>query len=241
MSIPVHVALVDETGSLSANAMAALAGALNEQVQSDFAPVWHVRATVGVYPEVPENTWAVIIQSDINEPGALGYHTDANRVPVSYVQAGEGYAQTCSHELLEMLADPWGSRLHRARAPHGLEDHWKDLGLSHEHSYVHYLLEVCDPPEAVPYTVGGVDLSDFLLPGWYRSNPLLAPAYSHMGQCQYPREVADGGYVSFCVGNHWWQAFNHRGDLNLEDLGVFDGSTATLREWTDLKAREWRA
>lgn len=239
-AIPVHVALVDETGSIALADLQEVAGALNEQVQADFAPVWHVRATVGVYQTAPANTWAIRIQQSLDEPGALGYHTDENNQPVSYVMHTADWPQTVSHELLEMLADPWGSRIHRARVPHGLEDKWHDLGLSHEHSYVHYLLEVCDPPESVPYAVGGVDLSDFLLPAWYRSNPLLAPAYSHLGQCQFPREVADGGYVSFAVGNHWWQVFNERGSLSLNDLGTFDGSTATLREWTDLKSREYR-
>lgn len=241
-AIPVHVALVDDTGTIGATDLGAAAGALNEQVQADFAPVWHVRATVGVYDRAPDNTWAIHIQEKLDEPGALGYHTDRNHVPVSYVERTAEWQATASHELLEMLADPWGSRMHRARLPQGLEDSWRDLGLPHERSYVHYLLEVCDPPEATSYEVGGVKLSDFLLPGWYRSNPTLAPTYSHAAGCTLPREVATGGYVSFCVGNHWFQAFNWDGGKpELQDLGTFDRSAPTLREWTDLKAREARS
>lgn len=239
-AIPVHVALVDDTGKIPQAELAAAAGALNEQIQADFAPIWHVRATVGVYAQAPPNTWAVLVQDKLDEPGALGYHTDENHVPISYVQAGADWTVTASHEVLEMLADPWGNRMHRARVPAGLEDKWRDMGLAHEHSYVHYLLEVCDPPEAASYEVGGVALSDFLLPGWYRSNPLMAPAYSHLGTCLYPREVARGGYVSFAVGNHWFQAFNWDGaGPELSDLGTFDASAfPTIREWTDQNARE---
>lgn len=241
-AIPVHVALCDDSGKTPMNELAAVAGALNEQVMSDFAPVWHVRATVGAYEAdlVPPNTWALRLRDQLDEPDALGYHTDENHVPVSYIERASGWAQTASHELLEMLADPWGSRLHRARLPAGLEDRYGDVGLLSEHSYVHYLLEVCDPPEAEGYSVGGALLSDFLLPTWYRSNPTPSPAYSHAGNCTKPREVAPGGYVSFCNGNHWFQAFNWNG-LQLQDIGIFDGSTATLRAWTDLKAREHRA
>lgn len=241
-AIPVHVALADTTGDIPADELAHAAGALNEQVQADFAPIWHVRATVGVYAEVPPNTWALIVQKELDEPGALGYHTDANNVPVSYIAGGTDWTVTASHELLEMLADPWGSRMHRARIPAGLEDKWDDIGLPHEHSYVHYLLEVCDPPEATSYEAGGIAVSDFLLPGWYRSNPLEAPAYSHTGACQQPRSVPEGGYVSFCNGNHWFQAFNWDGGApELSDIGVFDGAAPTLREWTDHKARQHRA
>jgi hypothetical protein len=240
-AIPVHVALVDDTKAIDHAQLVEVAGALNEQVQADFAPKWHVRATVGVYDEVPPNTWGIHIQSKLDEPGALGYHTDQNHVPISYVMITDGWPATVSHELLEMLADPWGSRLHRAGLPAGLEDQAQSLGLRTQHSYVHYLLEVCDPCEATSYEVGGVQLSDFLLPSWYRTNPALHPAYSFASGCQFAREVSDGGYVSFCVGNHWYQVFNQQGKLNLSDLGVFDGSTATLREWTDRKAREFRA
>jgi len=48
-AIPVHVALVDESGHVNATEDAEVAGALNEQVQADVAPAWKVAATVGEY------------------------------------------------------------------------------------------------------------------------------------------------------------------------------------------------
>jgi hypothetical protein len=41
-ALPVHVALVDETSSISADELAHVAGALNEQVLRDFAPGEHM-------------------------------------------------------------------------------------------------------------------------------------------------------------------------------------------------------
>lgn len=240
-AIPVHVALVDDTQSIDRAALNEVAGALSEQVQADFAPIWHVNATVGAYDKAPDNTWCIRIQAKLDEPGALGYHTDVNHVPVSYVEDTPGWPATVSHELLEMLADPWGSRLHRARLPQGIEHQAEQLGLHSEHSFVHYLLEVCDPCERMSYEVGGVPLSDFLHPTWYRSNPTPQPSYSQAAGCIYPRQVAAGGYVSFAVGNHWWQVFEVSGALQLNDLGVFDGQTSTLREWTDREARKHRS
>jgi hypothetical protein len=243
-AIPVHVALVDDTGDVDAAELAKCAGSLNEQVQSDFAPIWKVAATVGAYPEAPPSTWAVHIQKQLDQPGALGYHTDDQNQPVSYVMLTDTWTVTVSHETLEMLADPYGSRPHGARLPEGIEDQYAHFGLSTATSHVSYLLEVCDPCEATSYEVGGVQLSDFLLPGWYRTSPAKSVAYSHAGGCTDPRQVADGGYVSFSnpSSHEWYQVFNQGGKLQVSDLGKFDKSSyGSLREWTDYSAREYRA
>jgi hypothetical protein len=243
-ALPVHVALVDETNSIDPMELARVAGALNEQVTRDFAPVWHVRASVGAYPQAPANTWVVRIRRSLVEPGALGYHTDDHNQPVSYVLLTADWPATCSHEVLEMLADPWGNRMHGGRLPAGLEDRHAEFGLKHPTSHVRYLLEVCDPPEATSYDVGGVGLSDFVVPHWYSAAPLTHVVYSFAGGCETPREVAAGGYVSFVApSGEWWQVFSDRnGNLTVRALGRFDReSFPSLRQFTDHKAREFRA
>lgn len=241
--IPVHVALIDDTGSVARAELEQVAGALNEQVAHDFEPVWHTpRASVGAYEQAPgPNTWAIHLQRQLDEPGALGYHTDAHNQPVAFVELTADWTVTASHELLEMLADPFGNRLHAARAPVGV-DHER-LGLPTPAHRVHYLVEVCDPPEAVSYEVGGVNVSDFISHYWYRTNPPALGCYSHAGTCSKPREVARGGYVSFCTDEgEWWQAFNWTGALELQDLGRFDRAEyGSLREFTDHHARLTRA
>jgi hypothetical protein len=244
-AIPVHVALIADPSTVDPNYANEVAGALNEQVQADFAPVWHVRATVAAYPTGGGfGTWNVQVLADINEPGALGYHSDANNVPYSVVQYDESWPATASHEVLEMLADPFGNRMHAARLPLGVEVDYEHFGLPHSSSRVHYLVEVADPCEAGAYEVGGVMLSDFLLPSWYRTNPLLASAYSHTGTCSDPREVAPGGYVSFSTPDgSWWQVFSSRsGRLSYRSLGKFSRQEfSSLREFTDHHARLERA
>jgi hypothetical protein len=251
MTIPVHVALVDDTHSLKASELQLAAGALSQQVAMDFAPVWHVAATVGAYEEAPANTWAIRIQAQLDEPGALGYHTDLHNQPVSYVMLTDDWTTTVSHELLEMLADPFGNRMHGARLPivggsklTRLEDHYKDFGLHHASSHVQYLLEVCDPCEATSYEVGGVAVSDFLYPDWYRTNPPVHPHYSLRG-LPAPRAVAPGGYVSFCnpLTGEWYQVFaGSGGAYQVSDLGKFDRAKhGSLREFTDEASRAYRA
>lgn len=242
-AIPVQVALVDSTGRIAAADLQEVAGALNEQIQADFAPVWKIRATCGIYAEVPPATWQIVLQTKLDDPNALGYHTntDTNQ-PISYVEATADWPVSVSHELLEMLADAYGNRLHSARLPEGLEDGYEEFGLKHPSSRVHYLLEVCDPCEATSYDVGGVALSDFLLPAWYRTTPTVVEGYSHANGCTSPREVAEGGYVSFAnAEGNWYQAFaGKKGKLEVADLGKF-GSMRTLREFTDSRARQFRA
>ncbi len=93
-ALPVHVALVDETGTIDPTELAKVAGALNEQVLRDFAPVWNVRASVGAYPQAPANTWAIQVRRSLDEPGALGFHDTDNNQPVSYVMLTADWAAT---------------------------------------------------------------------------------------------------------------------------------------------------
>lgn len=243
-AIPVHIALVDESGQVTLEELQSLAGSLNEQIQRDFAPIWNVKASVGAYTKAPPATWAVIIQKALDQPGALGYHTDNANQPVAYVEyqpGPNGYTVTVSHEALEMLADPYGSRMHGALLPEGISP--QQVGMTDPSQQVQYLLEVCDPCEETAYLVGGNELSDFLLPAWYYTAPQAGACYSCQGGCTQPRQVVNGGYVSF--GNpsgEWWQAFNENGQLSVQDLGTFDNSRYnSIREWTDEKAREYRA
>jgi hypothetical protein len=234
-AIPVHVALVDMSGTIDRATLAEVAGALNEQVQADLAPVWRLAATVGAYPAAPPGTWRIELHDGIDQRGAAGYHTDEHHQPYALVdlRAGE-WTVTASHELLEMLGDPWGSRVHTAAALSG----WEGEG-----ARVRYLVELCDPCERTTYQVGGVEVSDFLLPWFYRSSHRgTVSGYSHTGALGEPLEVLDGGYISFVdESGDWWQRFVVSGQVQDRRLGPPDQSKGTLREWIDEQTRLFRA
>jgi hypothetical protein len=232
-AVPVHVALVDTTGTIAASDLAEVAGALNEQVQADFAPAWHVAATVGAYPAAPPATWRIDLVHGTSG-GTLGFHADANHQPFAKVGVDAGsWTVTASHELLEMLGDPWGNRLHSAAAPPG----W--AGTTRR---VRYLLELCDPCETLTYTVGGVEVSDFLTPAFYRSSRRDAAGYSHTGRVTSPLEVAEGGYITFLdpADGHFWQRHVRGGAAEDHDWGVQDMGHEMLRERADGLARQIR-
>jgi hypothetical protein len=229
-AMPVHVAVVDASGTVPAGEPVAVAGALNQQVQCDFAPAWHVAATVGAYPEAPPDSWRIELRRDI-PGGAVGYHADADHQPFSLIDVDAGrWTVTASHELLEMLADPFGNRLHTAHAPPG----W--AGASHR---VRYLVEVCDPCQLSTYEVGGVEVSDFVLPSFYRSSDSGTGRQSQLGAITAPRQVVDGGYLTFLdpADQHFWQRRANDGAIVDEDWGVQELEGQMLRERADVLAR----
>jgi hypothetical protein len=238
--IPVHIALIDQSGHVSLEELQTVAADLNQQIQRDFAPIWGNKASVGAYQAAPPNTWAVFIKNQLDEPGALGYHTDNSRQPLAYVEYTTDYTVTISHEVLEMIVDPWGNRMHGAPLPEGINASQVNLQ-SPPTPRVQYLLEMCDPCENSSYIIGSTWLSDFLMPGWYYTTPHMGVAYSHTGYCTDPRQVANGGYVSFMTPDqNWWQVFNDNGNLSVESLGSMTAEFSSMREFTDTKAREYR-
>jgi hypothetical protein len=246
VTLPVNIALADETANYSLGELSQIAAALNQQI-ADLRKEWeHIPpATVEIPYQINPHQWSIKILNRLNEPGALGYHTDDNATPVAYVMftSKDETPQTISHETAEMLADPLGSLKHGGQLPSGMDLDYRKFGLPSPHHHVYYLREICDPPEATSYQVAGINMSDFVLPSWYRTNPKLNAAYSFAGTCVSPREVAEGGYVSFCNdAGEWYQIFVQGGRPEISDLGKFDKSRfGSLREFTDHHAREFRA
>ena len=235
-AIPVHVALVDMSGTIDASELAEVAGALNEQVQADIAPAWKVAATVGAYPSPPAATWRMELHETIEVEGAAGFHSDNLGQPYAQIALSDGdWTVTASHELVEMLVDPFGSRLHTAAALKG----WKG-----DSRRLMYLWEPGDPVEKFQYEVGGVPMSDFVLPSFYRSTPRGSlAAYSHTGVATEPLEILDGGYISFIdpATEAMWQRFVVGDKVIDRELRAPEGRVLNLREFFDEQARAYRA
>src|SRR5713101_9571874 len=167
--LPYHVALVSESQAVTLDQVSAISAALQKQVIRDFGPIWSVSATVDAFDKldsIPVDYWPVILRDDINQAGAAGYHTDDNGQPFSLVQADASWALTTSHEVLEMLADPFGNRTLAGSPPPQAPA--PIFGFER----VLYLVEVCDPCESdqFAYAVNGIQVSDFITPHYYDPN-----------------------------------------------------------------------
>lgn len=227
--LPVHVGLVSRSKSLNSAELMRTAAALQKQVTRDYAPIWHVRATVSAFAalkDVPNGYWPVIVMDDIHSKDAAGYHQDRHGQPYALVEMSDTWSLTASHETLEMLTDPFGNRLVSGRSPK------KGQGR------VEFLVEVGDPCEdiAFAYTVNGITVSDFITPNFF--DPVTAPStrYSFQGAITRPREVLKGGYLSWHepVTDHWWQeVWFNTAKPAYRDLGVMGRLTGSLRSTID--------
>ena len=137
-----QIALVSESELIPAGDVSKVAAAIQKQATRDLSPIWEISATVDDFAtleDVPVGYWAVIVRDDIEDASAAGIHEDENGQPFALVTASSDinvWSITASHEALEMLVDPSGNRLIAA-----------DSKLQGRR--VNYLVEVCDPSEAV--------------------------------------------------------------------------------------------
>jgi hypothetical protein len=231
-----QVALVSLNPQVSAATVMQISAALQKQATRDLTPIWDVSATVDPFPhlgQVPVGTWPIIIGGNV-PPGAGGFHTDQNGQPLSIVRAFNDInvlCQTCSHELIEMLVDPFGSRFTPGDSP------MPDQGR------VNFLVEACDPSEAAEfgYTINNLLVSDFYTPNYFDPVQSDGVRYSFTGAITQPRQVLQGGYLSWQdpISKHFFQERKFDGDdPEFVDLGELTDASMAPREFIDRKTDE---
>ncbi len=227
--LTMNLAVVSEVDGHDPSDLARVAAALQKQATRDFGPVWDVQATVDAFPrleDVPVGYWPMIVKDDIGQPGAAGIHMDKDGQPFALITMSDSWSLTASHEMLEMLADPFGNRVMAGRSP------------KRGQGRVEFLVEVCDPSEAdeFGYTSNDILVSDFYTPRFFDPVHSAATRYSFTSAIQRPRTILRGGYISWHhpPSDHWWQQVWFGQRKEYRDLGVFDtGKAASLRAWVD--------
>jgi hypothetical protein len=192
-----HIALVSETPAIDFAELAAVAGALQKQVVRDFGPIWGIEAVVTAYASLehlPLDCWPVIIKDDLTRPDAAGYHEDDLGEPYALVRRSNDWSVTASHEMLEILADPWGRHMVAGPSPRNPD------------SRVKFLVEVCDPCSDASYKVNGIAVSDFYTPRFFDPVEARSVRYSYTGAITAPRQVLKGGYLAWHdpATRTWW-------------------------------------
>ncbi len=228
--LTIHVALVADTEAVSRREVTRVAAALDKQVTRDFGPLWGGLATVDPVfslEDVPVGYWPIVLRDRIKVPGADGFHKDRFGQPFARVALTDSWSLTASHECLEMLADPFGDRMIPGPSP------------KEEEGRVSYLVEVCDPPESeeFAYTANDVLVSDFITPSFYDPVKAEGTRYSFTGAVKEPRQVLEGGYISWRnqTNEHIEQLFVTNGKKEFADLGVWHPSSRSVREFVDSK------
>ena len=197
MTLPV-IAVTNASTCLTDKQVAAAIPALQRQVSLDFRAYWDADCQLTFLRRdetLAEGWWEISVTDNPDQAGVLGYHELSSLgTPLGKVfagldlQSGASWTVTLSHELLEMLADPWIN--------------WCAQGADGRI----YALEVCDAVEAdrFGYEIDGVLVSDFITPSWFDS--AHADRVDFKGRISKPLELASGGYISVLEqGRNWTQ------------------------------------
>ena len=234
----IQIGLVDTTGRISTDLIHAAAVALNLQVARDLPQFWPVNASVTYLPspkKIPAGIWPVLLVATL-PPGEGGFHSDKHKQPYSKVIASPDdntWTIDASHEILEMLVDPYGNRMQSSVAieivGNKIQDGTGQFG---------YLVEACDPCEdnSYAYTVNGIAVSDFITPHFYDPMATSGTRYSFAGNLKAPRQILPGGYISFVdpLKDRWEQILwvDPSQPPVLKDLGPAPADKS-VREWID--------
>jgi len=184
--------------------VAKASAAIQTQVVLDFLPAWGLSARLVFVPnggKPAPGIWQMIILDNSDQAGALGYHDlTTEGLPLgkvfakSNLDAGMAWTTAFSHEVLEMIVDPWINYTVFVDIPRGGRL---------------YALEVADAPEddQFGYLIDGVLVSDFVFPSWFEPNFPGKPQFDQMNKITAPLQLLPGGYIGVydVSGGGGWQ------------------------------------
>jgi len=243
--LPLHVALVpSDDANVDTGELLRVAAALQVQLTRDFEPVWGISAVVSPFTSLDQVPPAclplVILPAGCLGPGGHAFHTTERGIPFGLVEYKDGWSLSASHELLEMVCDPQGKR--RVMGDSIADSYLRDVDAAYQQylpqGQVAYLLEICDPCQDVYYIVNGLQVSDFVFPRYYAPGDTQCGCYSFTGKIKRPRELLNGGYVTWYTSigaSPVWQAKRDRlGALTIGPMTIpASGSSRPAVDFTN--------
>jgi hypothetical protein len=182
-------------------------------ITRDLAPIWGTEATLTDDPALEEEAQMKIQLLDYSPyDGALGFHEVWGGVPISYVfvkesrKYNEVWTLVFSHELEEMLVDPWIDRVSQDPVTGRM---WAG--------------EIADPVQDgfYAYWIDGLPMSDFVTPAWFGTG---APGpFDFLGMLKRPHQVGRHGYSQWFDFNRmrWRVVWGFR--TTRHDVDAFEG------------------
>lgn len=204
------VALINESSKVSGADLLAAKAALQIQLNRDFSPKWGLGANLVQRTAPVHGEPRLYLIDSATVAGALGYHDLAADAPEGFVfvqtsqDAGIPWQSVLSHELLELLADPW-------------IDSVADTVYQGAETLVYQ--EICDPVESDSYLINGIPVSNFVLPVWFLPQQIAGtPHTDFLRKLSQPLTMTSGGYFSYAqqIGN-WQQVFGDKSKASPHD------------------------
>ena len=167
-----------------------LASVLQKQLDEHYTPVWNIGAKIE--PEVSNSDMDLILKNNTDVVGALGYHVyEGYNKPtalvfvVTSIDDGFPFSAVASHELLEMLTNPFVNLFVDASA--------NDSGIF----FTKFIFrEICDAVEEYTYQIDNIQVSDFVTPYWFYQSE-SGNKYDYLGKLTSPLSIGQGGYYSY--------------------------------------------
>lgn len=165
--------------------------ALQSQMDNDYFPIWGKTAQLFFFNQkdrklIDKKYWHLVLLDNADQAGALGYH-DLTRagLPMGKIFAkttmkyGGKWTVTASHELLEMLQDPY-----------------INLTANSADGNTQYAFENCDACEETDYDINGITVSNFVRPEWFEDgHHPEGTQYDFLKLIKKPFQLLPGGYI----------------------------------------------
>lgn len=176
--------------------------ALQRQINNHFLPAWSIGAQLNIANTSSGN--ATIFVMNDSKAGISGYHDiTSSEVPVGFIfaetaeNAGDSWTYAASHELLEMLVDPYANL--------AAEGQFKGAP-------AFFAYEVCDPVEADGgYKIAGVQVANFVFPSWFINT--TSDQYDYLNLLDAPFTIGTNGTFSMFKNIGQWQYVTNNGNL----------------------------
>jgi hypothetical protein len=209
------IQVINESTCLTDAQVSAAVPDLQIQITRDFAPIWGEDATLSFVAGGGKNAdptqWWCVILDDSDQAGALGYHDlTTTGLPIAKIFAKSdleynlSWTVTTSHELLEMLGDPFINMSAYSQERDG------SLNL--------YCYEACDACEddQFAYKINQTLVSDFVTPDWFGN--FAGTKFDFRGFIHKPLQLLAGGYIGkWDENNGWTQITAQKGMARLSD------------------------
>ena len=188
----ITIAVLNESTVLTDAQVEPVVAALQKQVVNDFCPAWRLQPPLLKFmpkgQAAPAGAWQLVLLDNSDQAGALGYHdVTAEDLPLGKafvgddIKDGVSWSVTLSHELLEMLGDPFINLV-------------VPVQTTAKKGRI-YAYEACDATEddSFGYMIDAVLVSDFVLPAWFI--PGASGPYDYQNKLTAPLHLLPGGYI----------------------------------------------
>ena len=196
-----RIAVVNLSDDVDDDSLLDAIRAISKQLQYDLPSLWSVDAELALVsssdvskdPELLRGD-AVLYLCDLPDGEDVGFHR-ANHldVPYGYVftklaeTLDEPWSVALSHEALEMVIDPQLNQFVVGPDP-------KSPG-----NTVQYYKEICDAVQKSRYSIGDIEVSNFVSPDFFNLTPPRGRTVFH-GNSIAPFTVLPGGYLQYVDG-----------------------------------------